>query len=126
MPHNGLAMHSNFNDLNNETMTAKEFLEENGIPNMPTQLIRDEQTLISDTSEALEAYHQAKLKLLGIAVVIERFSIGQPVKWEGMKFWVAEDNGDSKVLVCNCEDTKDIQQPEYNDWWVDRDVLNAL
>ena len=71
-------------------------------------------------------YYKAKLKLLGIGVVIERFSIGQLVKWGGMKFWVAEDNGDSKVLVCNCEDTKNIQQSEYNDWWVDRDVLNAL
>jgi len=76
--------------------------------------------------QMMEEYHQAKLKLLGIGGVIERFSIGQPVKWEGMKFWVVEDNGKKKVLICNCEDIKNIQQPEYNDWWVDRDVLNAL
>ena len=64
-------MHSNFNDLKNRTMTAKEFLEENGIPNMPTQFTKDEQTDVSNTAEALEAYHQAKLKLLGIADVTE-------------------------------------------------------
>ena len=122
-------MHSNFNDLKTKTMTAKEFLDDKYNGKGYEAKIHDWGNNIHGNvslTGLLEEYHRAKLKLLGIADVIERFSIGQPVKWEGMKFWVSEDNGDSKVLVCNCEDTKDIQQSEYNDWWVDRDVLNAL
>jgi len=51
-------------------MTAKEFLDEHGIPNMPTQYSPQFQTDVNDTEKALEAYHQAKLKLLGIANVV--------------------------------------------------------
>ena len=72
---------------------------------------------------AMEEYHQDKLKLLGIADVIERFSHLQKVQWEGLQYWVVEDNGDDKVLVANADYAG---HPEYNDWWVDRDKLNAL
>lgn len=64
-----------------------------------------------------------KLKLLGIAFVIERFSPMQKVEWDGIEYWVMEDNGEDKVLVANADETT---HPEYNDWWVDRDKLNAL
>jgi len=53
-------------------MTAKEFLEKHGIPNMPTQYSPQFQTDVNDTAKALEAYHQAKLKLFGIADVVGR------------------------------------------------------
>lgn len=53
-------------------MTAKDFLEEHGIPNMPTQYSPQFQTNVNDTAKALEAYHQEKLKLLGIGVVSNR------------------------------------------------------
>lgn len=69
-------MHGNFNDYKKtETMTPKEFLEEHGIPNMPTQYSPQFQTDVNDTAKALEAYHQAKLKLLGIADVSESAEI---------------------------------------------------
>lgn len=53
-------------------MTAKEFLKEHGIPNMPTQYSPQFQTDVNDTAKALEAYHQAKLKLLGISDVVRQ------------------------------------------------------
>lgn len=43
-------------------MDAKEFLEQHGIPNIPTQFIKQFQTGINDTVTALEAYHQYRLK----------------------------------------------------------------
>lgn len=55
--------------------------------------------------------------------VIVRFSIGQYVDYKGSEYWVAEDNGDEKVLITNCEDVED---PDYNDQWVNRCDLNAL
>ena len=65
----------------------------------------------------------AKLKLLSIAFVIERFSPMQKVMWEGLQYWVIEDNGDDKVLVANADYAG---HPDYNDWWVEREKLNAL
>lgn len=87
--------------------------------------VRELELIIEQQAEELHLFKSGQ-KQLPIHGVIERFSIGQAVKWEGMKFWVAEDNGKEKVLVCNCEETKNIQQSEYNDWWVSRDLLNAL
>ena len=73
----------------------------------------------------IDGYNAAltKLKLLGIAFVIERFSLMQKVEWDGMEYWVMEDNGEDKVLVANSNQTT---HPEYNDWWVEREKLNAL
>lgn len=50
-------------------MKAKEYLKEHGIPNMPTNYRKEYETGINDTIEAVEGYHQAKLKLLNIANV---------------------------------------------------------
>ena len=50
-------------------MTAKEFLKENGIPNMPTQFAKEEETEVVNTEQALEAYHQEQVKNLTIANV---------------------------------------------------------
>jgi len=68
---NGLAMHSNFNDLKTKTMEYKELIKHH------TQLIKDqnqnkwEVIETSDLEEICEAYHQDKLKLLGIADVVD-------------------------------------------------------
>ena len=86
--------------------------------------VKDKQTQ-EECIGFIDGYNAAltKLKLLGIAFVIERFSLMQKVEWEGMGYWVMEDNGEDKVLVANADQTT---HPEYNDWWVDRDKLNAL
>jgi hypothetical protein len=65
----------------------------------------------------------AKVKSLGIAFVIERFSLMQKVMWEGLQYWVIEDKGESKVLVANSDNEN---ATDYNDWWVEREKLNAL
>ena len=57
-------------------MNAKGFLLENGIPNMPTQFAKEEQTEVLNTEQALESYHQAKLKLLGLHNVVRCCSCG--------------------------------------------------
>lgn len=51
-------------------MTAREFLAKHGIPNTPTQYSPQFQTDVNDTVKALDAYHQAKLKLLSITNVV--------------------------------------------------------
>jgi len=45
------------------------------------------------------------------------------VMWEGLQYWVVEDNGESKVLVANSDNEN---ATDYNDWWVEREKLNAL
>ena len=46
-------------------MTAEEeYLNEHGIPNMPTQLRKESQTEIKDTSQALKSYHKEASKEL--------------------------------------------------------------
>lgn len=42
---------------------------------------------------------------------------GMIVKWQDSDFWVVEDNGEYNVLIAN---TPDVNDPEYNDWWVDK------
>jgi len=116
-------MHSNFNNLKNKKMNTEN--------KQKAMLADDLSTYIKDkhTQEEcigfIDGYNAAlsKLKLLGIAFVIERFSPMQKVEWDGMEYWVMEDNGEDKVLVANADQTA---HPEYNDWWVDRDKLNAL
>ena len=65
-------MQSNFNDLKTKTMTAKEFIEKEGLEYSLAEydeggfLGIDERLL----EQKLEEYHQAKLKLLGIDSVV--------------------------------------------------------
>jgi hypothetical protein len=85
MAANGLAMHSNFNDLKNRTMTAKEFIEKEALEYKLAEYDEggfvgiDERLL----EQKLEEYHQAKLKLLGIDVVVgqsEQLPCGDLIK----------------------------------------------
>jgi hypothetical protein len=76
-----------------------------------------------DYLEAKKIVQEYESKHLNISDVIVRFSIGQYIGYKGAIYWVAEDNGDDKVLITNCEDVED---PDYNDWWVNRCDLNAL
>lgn len=74
MHSNGVGKESNFNDLKDETMTAKEFIEKEGLEYSLAEydeggfLGIDEHLL----EQKLEEYHQAKLKLLGIGDVSHR------------------------------------------------------
>jgi len=63
-----------------------------------------------------------EIEQCNIANVSKRFSIGQKVMWGDLDYWVMEDNGEEKVLIANSEKVSD---PDYNDWWVRRTVLNA-
>lgn len=71
MFYNGLAMHSNFNDLKTKTMTAKEYLLDIGFDDahLPELFNNDDKSYYQIT-ELMEEYHQAKLKLLGIGGVV--------------------------------------------------------
>lgn len=57
--------------------------------------------------------------------VIKRFEVGTPVTWGslGRTFYVVEHNQFTKVLVSNLQDVND---DNYNDWWVDIDELKVL
>lgn len=44
-----------------QTLTAEQFLNEHGIPNMPTQYLIEYQTEVKNTAQALEKYAQAKV-----------------------------------------------------------------
>ena len=72
--HNGLAMHSNFNDLKTKRMTPEQIAKKYvyGMHDSLTdnQEIKD---MITDIETYAKEYHQAKLKLLGIGGVV-RFS----------------------------------------------------
>lgn len=54
---------------------------------------------------------------------IQIFHFEQLVQWGGLKYWVIEDNGNDQVLVSN---NKNQQHPEYNDWWVNRNLLTII
>ena len=64
---------------------------------------------------------RARTLLLGLLGVSTRtfpvYEKGRMVKWQDSDFWVVEDNGDYNVLIAN---TPDLNDPEYNDWWVDK------
>ena len=77
---------------------------------------------IPQTQENINYIADEILKLFAIPDVSKRFSIGQKVMWDGIVYWVMEDNGEPKVLVANSENRHD---DEYNDWWVYRYELNA-
>ncbi len=66
---------------------------------------------------------EAIKKLLNLHIDIELFSVLQVVEWDGLDYWVVEDNGGDRVLIANATH---IEHPDYNDWWVDRDKLNAI
>ena len=63
-------MHSNFNDLKTKTMTAKKYLLDIGFDDahLP-ELFNNDDKSNYQISELMEAYHQSKLKLLGIGSV---------------------------------------------------------
>ncbi len=63
-------MHSNFNDLKKtETMTDNE-IKEDCLQEAGIDLGRYSHTEMTEMKDALRRYHQAKLKLLGIADVV--------------------------------------------------------
>ena len=85
MFYNGLAMHSNFNDLKHGTMedinNALLHIKAKHNGEIPYQYGSQECAKLMDSYA--KAYHQAKLKLLGIADVVERseqFSFNQIMK----------------------------------------------
>lgn len=62
-------MHRNFNDLKTKTMTALEFIKKN-YPKYNEDFVHTDIEINGcRLEELLEEYHQAKLKLLGIAIV---------------------------------------------------------
>lgn len=69
--------------------------------------------------DIVEAYH----KQLFIGGVSKRFSINEKVIWDGMYYWVLEINDEArKVLLAN---DRNQDHPQYNDWWVNIDEVNA-
>jgi hypothetical protein len=66
------AMHSNFNDLKTKTMdiTAEKYYDDN-LENY-NLLNKIDPMTAKQAMEMMEAYHQAKLKLLGIGDVVNR------------------------------------------------------
>jgi len=60
---------------------------------------------------------------LPIDSVIKRFSIDEKVIWDGMYYWVLEINEEArKVLLAN---DRNQDHPQYNDWWVNIEEVNA-
>jgi hypothetical protein len=92
MPHNDKAIHSNFNNLKTRTMTAKEYLQKQGIhPTEPIYWYGEDDIITLE--QLLESYHQAKLKLLGIGDVVLSLPDDEAIEqwWaegkESDKFW---------------------------------------
>tara|TARA_R110000822_G_scaffold7553_15_gene30946 strand:+ start:704 stop:997 length:294 start_codon:yes stop_codon:yes gene_type:complete len=68
MKPNGKCKHRNFNDLKTETMTDNE-IKEDCLQEAGIDLGRYSHKELTEIKDALRRYHQAKLKLLGIADV---------------------------------------------------------
>ena len=69
------AMHRNFNHFKNETMTALEFIKKN-YPKYNEDFVHTDIEINGcRLEELLEEYHQAKLKLLGIADVSDSLPV---------------------------------------------------
>ncbi len=66
---NGLAMHSNFNDLKTKTMSKEEILNQYESFHYTEDGCDEQHYYRDNVLMAMEEYHQAKLKLLGIGVV---------------------------------------------------------
>ena len=106
-------------------MNAKEFLEyEVGIY-LDDDLNEPNHFTFGEMIELIEKYHQSKVNNGVLDDVTKRFEVGTPVTWGnlGRTFYVVEHNQFTKVLVSNLQDVND---DNYNDWWVDIDELNVL
>jgi len=79
------------------------------------------QSILTDLDNKAITKHQAYDLILDLFDVSTRtfpvYEKGRMVKWQESDFWVVEDNGDYNVLIAN---THDLNDPEYNDWWVDK------
>lgn len=77
--------------------------------------------LLNDTIKALK-----QVKNNGVLDdVIKRFEIGARVSWckhPSPCFYVMEQKG-KDVLICN---TTNVEDDNYNDWWVDYKEINVL
>lgn len=102
-------MHSNFNDLKTKTMEYKELVKHH------TQLIKDqnenkwEVVETSDLEEICEAYHQAKLKLLGIGNVSQQSEllkgflekVNRDIEYGGDLTWQTRDEAKELLKLFN-------------------------
>lgn len=106
---NGLAMHSNFNDLRTEIMTAKEIIIKN------KELFEQEPYKemyngdVNAIEKCMEEYHQAKLKLLGIAGVSGSAYICQNVNGEEAIVFAENIAGVFDKLEEICPDSSDVK-----------------
>jgi len=72
-----------------------------------------------------EKYHQSKVNNSVLDDVIKRFEVGTRVSWckhSSPCFYVMEQKG-KDVLICN---TTNVEDDNYNDWWVDYKEINVL
>jgi hypothetical protein len=113
---NGLAMHRNFNDLNTETMEAKEWFEKSDYQYTLDEHDEGGYLGINDNKvgQMLEEYHQAKLKLLGIANVVRSvFTIHS-----------TEDEGIIKIVSTEDEAKRQVEyfkkQHNYTDFFYEK------
>lgn len=64
-----------------------------------------------------------KLKIKEVKPKFKTYEYGSEIVWVGSKFFVVEDTGKYNILIANTLDKND---PEYNDWWVDKDCIEQV
>lgn len=69
--------------------------------------------------DIVEAYH----KQLFIGGVSKHFELNQKVIWDGMYYWVLEINFEARKVLLGNDRNQD--HPQYNDWWVNIEEVNA-
>ena len=77
----------------------------------------------SQTQENINYIADEIVKIFYPTVGVKQFPFLQKVEWDWSEYWVIEDNGGYEVLVANTPETT---HSEYNDWWVNREELNAI
>jgi hypothetical protein len=109
-------------------MDAKEFLKTLNLPkNWSGEDEEYGQWLFYEKNviEAMEQYHQSKVNNVVLDDVMKRFEVYTRVSWckhTSPCFYVMEQKG-KDVLICN---TTNVEDENYNDWWVDYREINVL
>lgn len=107
----------------------EEFIEKNVMENnkhkIAKELILNLQAVQSGKKSIGAAYKELATMLGLNEPLFPIYQKGTPIEWQGQgsKFFIMEDNGDYNALISTSMNTQD---PDYNDWWVDKIYLKII
>lgn len=94
-------------------------------PQIAKQIIQTLHAVKFNEKSIRTAYNELTV-LLGLnEPLFPVYQKGTPVEWlgQGTNFYIMEDNGNYNALIST---SMNIEDPTYNDWWVDKTYLKLI